>query len=509
MNKKLLLYLVFILISFHSYSQKKDQDIKSYKFRIELTDHNDTIRVKSTIKGNSRSKTVVVNLTNNMLIDSITYNNNILTYSRINDSLYISVNHANFEFNIFYKGVPQDGLIIGENKFGDRTFFGDNWPNRAKNWLSVYDHPFDKAKVEFIVSVPRKYKVVANGKFLGKTNKDSIATYHYKTSYQIPTKLMVIGVAEFISQTVQKSPFEITSFVYPQDKYSALTDYSLAPQITTYFESLLGRYPFDKLYNVQSTTKYGGMENAGCIFYDENSVDGKFTNENLIAHEIAHQWFGNSVTEKDWQHVWLSEGFATYLENLYMESKYPDTLNVILEKERLMVLDYKSEFPNSVLVPKKVSDPNMMLNPYSYQKGAWVLHMIKSEIGDDNFYKVLSSFYRKYKFSNANTNEFVSIISKVYGKDIKPLLEPWLYSSSLPVYQVKWKFNNGKVKGIVEQLQDGPVFINDLYLLYNYPNIPVLKKISITSKSQKFEFDSSTAPLSLEVDPHNLILKGK
>ncbi len=503
----ILTVLIFITYSI-SIAQNKSQDIYNYKFNITLSDSTDSIYVESEVIGVTTENKVVLNLDNSMYIDSITSNNQILDFNRISDSTYISIPSDKFSVNIFYRGIPKDGLIIGKNKYGDRTFFGDNWPNRAKYWLSVYDHPSDKAKVEFIVNAPKRYTVVSNGKFIKKTTSGLISTYHYSTTHEIPTKVMVIGVAEFIQKIVQKSPFKIKSFVYPQDKYIALKDYSIAPQVTTFFEGMLGRYPFDKLYNVQSTTQYGGMENAGCIFYDEHSVDGKYTNESLIAHEIAHQWFGNTLSETDWNHLWLSEGFATYLENVYMEKKYgEDTLIYLMDNARLSVLKYKNEYPNRVLVPEKVNNPIIMLNAYSYHKGAWVLHMIRNEIGDDVFFKKLKDFYSKYKYSNASTSDFIDMFSKDYGKDIKLLLEPWIYSNFLPKYEVKWKFEKGKVSGNIIQTQEGSLFLNNVYLLLDYPNTPVTKKVSISSKNQSFEFESSTFPLNIVVDPHNYILK--
>ena len=508
MNKNNILYiLIFFLIGSAS-AQTNNQDIKSYKFNIVLNDNNDTIDVVSTIKGITHNNTVTLNLEKSMIIQKIESNNLDLTYGRINDSLYITVYDKDFSLDIHYRGKPIDGLIIGKNKYGSRTFFGDNWPNRAKNWLTVYDHPSDKAKVEFIVTAPSKYTVVSNGKLVSMTTSKTSATYNYKTTYELSTKLMVIGVAEFLNKNVQKMPFEISSFAYPKDKYTVLENYSIAPQITLFYEGLLGRYPFNKLYNVQSTTKYGGMENAGCIFYDENVVEANRT-ESLIAHEIAHQWFGNAVSEKDWNHLWLSEGFATYLENMYLENKYgKDTLDYLMNESRLRVLAFKNKYPNKVLVPEVVNSPNEMLNTYSYQKGAWVLHMLRIELGDDTFFKILKTFYSAYKYSNANTNDFISVASKVSEVNIKPLLEPWLYSNTLPKYDVKWTYSDGKIIGEIVQ-QQGDTFKNTIDLLIKYSNTSVLKRVKIESKNQSFEFSSNTSPNSVILDPHNSILKDK
>ncbi|MCK5782687.1 MAG: M1 family metallopeptidase [Flavobacteriales bacterium] len=509
MNKTIILLLFYILSYTDGYSQIDSQDIKSYKFDIKLSDDTDNIVVKSIISGVTLNNEVVINLSKEMHIDRISIDSSTtLNYKRVLDSVYVNVPSDTFKFSIQYNGIPKDGLIIGKNKFGDRTFFGDNWPNRAKNWLSVYDHPSEKARVEYYVEAPKKYTVVANGKFINREEKDSTDVYHYKTSYEIPSKIMVIGVADFTAQTLQRSPFVITSYVYPQNKMEALYDYSIAPQIIAFFEKTIGRYPFDKLYNVQSTTKYGGMENAGCIFYDENNIDGNRSNEDLLAHEIAHQWFGNSVSEKDWQHLWLSEGFATYLENLYMEKKYGKIkMMSIMEDSRLSVLGYKSQFPYKNLVPSELEDPNSMLNPYSYQKGAWLLHMLRSEIGDKLFIKTLKQFYFKFKYSNADTDDFILVAETVSDKDLKMFFEPWLYSHQLPKYDGKWEYNEGKVIGTITQTQD-VLFVNTMELLIKFEDgTNKLKKVNIDSKVMPFEFSVHSKPTELLFDPNNLILK--
>ncbi|MEL6925988.1 MAG: M1 family aminopeptidase [Bacteroidota bacterium] len=224
-------------------------------------------------------------------------------------------------FVIQYEGIPADGLIIAKNKHDERTFFGDNWPNRAHNWLPTVDHPSDKATVEFVVTTPGHYQTIANGEQIEETNlNDNTRLTHWKENVPLPTKVMVIGVARFavnLAGYVDQIP--VTSWVYRQDRYAGFGDYKMATEVLAFFIKKIGTYPYGKLANVQSKTRYGGMENAGNIFYFENSVNGKKDQEKLIAHEIAHQWFGNSASEMSWHHLWLSEGFATYLTDLYLE----------------------------------------------------------------------------------------------------------------------------------------------------------------------------------------------
>ena len=131
---------------------------------------------------------------------------------------------------------------------------------------------------------------------------------------------MVIGVSPFaVQEMLSKSGIPLSSWVYPQNSEEGFFDYSIATRPLDFFESYIAPYPYSKLANVQSKTVYGGMENASCIFYHERTVTGKQDHEILITHEMAHQWFGDAVSELNWHHIWLSEGFATYLTDLYIE----------------------------------------------------------------------------------------------------------------------------------------------------------------------------------------------
>jgi aminopeptidase N len=221
------------------------------------------------------------------------------------------------------------------------------------------------------IKVPAKYKAIANGELLQMTALDTgFVEYFYRSNVPLPTKVIVIGIAEFVVKqvgTFNNTP--VSSWVYPTNSDEALFDLDLAPDILSFFTTYIGPYEFEKLANVQSTTRFGGMENAGCIFYDENALNGTRSSEALIAHEIAHQWFGNSVTEKEWMDIWLSEGFATYFTNLYLEKTYGrDALNEQLIRNRIKVVVFYSKYPKP-LVDSSVTNLEQLLNPNSYQKG--------------------------------------------------------------------------------------------------------------------------------------------
>ncbi|MBS1634095.1 MAG: M1 family metallopeptidase, partial [Bacteroidetes bacterium] len=334
------IFLCFFLVSSFFLFAQPGMDVLHYKFEIELSDHSDTIKGKAEIKilltqWNKSISFDLVNLNNKgkgMTVTKVSFLRpaSSVSFQQQNDKLIITPSIA---FNpddtavivINYKGIPADGLIISKNKYGDRTFFADNWPNRAHNWIPCKDEPGDKSNFEFLVTAPSKYDVISNGK---KIEERSINTYkkltHWSSDIPLPTKVMVIGVARFAVKEYPDSPPDIpvSAWVYPQDSITGFRNYSVAPSILKFMSAYIAPYPYNKLANVESTTIFGGMENAGAIFYFEGSASSNNTQESLIAHEIAHQWFGDMASEKKFSHLWLSEGFATYLTHVYMESRY-------------------------------------------------------------------------------------------------------------------------------------------------------------------------------------------
>ena len=333
LQKKLVLTVGLVIFQITLFAQ--DIDVVHYVFNLTVYDAHDTLRGEAEITFRPQTETDKVSFdlqTFNpssgagMRISRVHWADAEVTFQHQENKITIQANklfapRKNTKLVIAYAGVPADGLIIGNNKFGERTFFGDNWPNRAHHWLPCKDHPGDKATVEFKVTAPEHYQVIANGWQVEETNLPGSYKYtHWKENVALPTKVMVVGIARFaVRQEEAVEGIPLSSWVYPQDRNAGFNDYALAQYCLRYFIETIGPYPFEKLANVQSKTSYGGMENAGNIFYFEGSVTGRGDHEELIAHEVAHQWFGNSATEADWPHIWLSEGFATYLTNMYFE----------------------------------------------------------------------------------------------------------------------------------------------------------------------------------------------
>ncbi len=416
-------------------------------------------------------------------------------------------------FHIRYAGIPADGLIIDRNKHGDRTFFGDNWPNRAHQWLPCVDHPSDKAAVEFIVRAPNHYQVVANGVLIEETNlNDSTTLTHWREEAPLPTKVMVIGAARFAVQYAgQAGGAPVSSWVYYQDRDAGFHDYAQAVQVLQFFIDKIGPYPYGKLANVQSKTRYGGMENAGNIFYFEESVTGRREHEDLIAHEIAHQWFGNSASEKNWFHVWLSEGFATYGANLYIEHAHGrEKMVERLQSERQRAVAYFRRNP-APIVDTTVTDWNELLNPNSYQKAGFVLHMLRRQVGEETFWQGLRQYYARFRGGNALTEDFQRVMEQLSGQELSTFFRQWLYRPGHPQLEGGWKYAGGKLQLSIRQVQAGGPFEFPLDIEAKGPR-GESKRWTVEAKTVELEtsIDLPFEPLELVLDPDTwLLFSGK
>lgn len=493
-------------------------DVQHYEFNIQLSDSNDTLsgRAIITVQFTKSASTVQLDLINindtgrGMMVTDVRENNQSIAFTHKNDLLSISLQQpASFgqvrKFEIIYKGIPADGLIISKNKFAHRTIFADNWPNRARNWIPCKDHLSDKAAVDFIVTAPDHYQVVANGiKVEEKPAANGMLRTHWKEEVPLPTKIMVIGVADFAvdnAGTVNNIP--VSSWIFPEQKEKGFHDYAQAVEILPFFINHVGPYAYKKLANVQSKTIFGGMENAGAIFYSESSVTGTRKSEGLFAHEIAHQWFGDAATETDWPHIWLSEGFATEMTHLYLESKYGrDTLVKSLQADRRSILSFTKKKKVPVVDTSAGKDIMQLLNTNSYQKGGWILHMLRTNLGDSVFWKSIRQYYAMYRGKNASTEDLQKILENVSGKNLDTFFKQWCYVPENPTLLAEWSYNEKNKKIILRVTQQtNTLFTIPLEIQFtdgdgkknNFP-------LTISAKTNEFSFEHAR-PASILLDP--------
>ncbi len=416
-----------------------------------------------------------------------------------------------------YRGVPATGLLIGNNKHGERCFFSDNWPNKARQWLPTIDHPYDKAAAEMRVTAPSHYQVVSNGLLVEETDQaDGRRLTRWRQSVPIATWLNALGVARFaVDHRPAWRGLPLETWVYRQDRdngFALFADPTTA--VLDFLSDHVGPYPFERLGNVQANGVRGGMESATSIFYGDDSVNDPRSPrwKSVIVHEISHQWFGNSVTESDWDDVWLSEGFATYFTHLFVEhAQGRDEMIAGLVRDRDEIRDFDKKQPQYRIVHENLADMSQVLSGTgTYKKGAWTLHMLRGIVGDAAFWTGIREYYHAYQGGNATTADLRRAMEQASGRELAWFFDQWLTRGGYPRLRARWSWDSAAKPLVldVEQLQDGPPFrlpIEVAVVVTGEPR-PRSERIDVRQAKQTFTIALEKPPKALTLDPRTYVL---
>jgi len=518
-----------------NYPKNPKIDAVNYVFNIELSDKSDEITCEVIIdicflgSGVEILRLDLINVSSKlenkgMVVSEVSSNGNMLSFSHKNDELLINLPKPSktnqfSNYKIRYKGIPQSGLIIGKNKYGDRTFFSDNWPNLSRHWLATIDHPYDKAMCEFVVTAPDHYQIVSNGLKIEETNlnNDKRIT-HWKQSVPIASWLFVLGVADFAVQYVDEFDGKsIQTWVFKQDRDAGFYDFAEpTKEVLKFYSDYIGPFSYEKLANIQSNSVSGGMEAASAILYSDKSVVGDRNERwrNVVIHEIAHQWFGNAVTEYDWDDIWLSEGFATYFTLLFIEHQYgrEDFIMGLKSSQKRVDIFYDKN-PNYRIVHDNLKDMKNVTSSQTYQKGSWILHMLRGVLGTETFWKGIRIYYNKYRDLNVTTDDFKRVMESVSNKDLSLFFEQWLYKPGIFKLNGSWEYDKNKNQVIIDLQQvqaDGSLFVMPIEIGIVYKdNIAQIKLIEIKTKSNYFVIDLDEEPKNVILDPNYWVLMNK
>jgi aminopeptidase N len=463
-------------------------------------------------------------------IDAVTMAGAPVRFERKPDVLDVFLPRAarrgdKLNLTINYHGRPKDGLIFAQDRDGKPSATGDNWPNRVHQWIPCLDHPSAKATVSFTVSAPNREIVVANGRMVSmdRMNK-SIRTWGFEESKPIPAYCMVIAVSE--GAKIDANPPAVTPLSYyvpHKDAAYAPKGFAPAAPALAFFSQTIAPYPYEKLSLIVGATRFGGMENSSAIVFANTLFDLRVNDkmsrrfdvptriENVVAHEIAHQWFGDSVTESTWADLWLSEGFATYFAGLFIERhEGEDAFREYMQDAAASYFAFEKQ-RNAPIHDTETLDLMKLLNPNNYEKGAWVLHMLRERIGDEAFFKGLRDYYNSHRDANATTEDLRSALEKSSGGNLKQFFGRWIYGKGHPIYQL----GSGSMERhagaflLVElkQLQDGEVFLDPVPIEFTVNGQKKIETIYPKDKLTRVSIRLNANPTSVEIDPKGTLLK--
>ncbi len=485
-------------------------------------------RAEITILILKRSVTVIDLDFGDLTVSSVSVNGNATDFQQASAKLNVQLARtfaagSRVVVSVVYHGKPKDGLILTFDKDRKPSAVGDNWPNRLHHWIPCLDHPSAKASVSFSVTAPDRNLVVANGRLERvQTGSNATRTWVYTESDPIPPYCMIIAVGQFAKiEPATPSVTPLSYYVPHSDRDFAMQGFAPAIPSLKFFSQTVAPYPYDKLALIVGATRFGGMENSSAIVFTSNLFAGRNGQPasqlfniprrtvNLIAHEIAHQWFGDSVTGVTWADLWLSEGFATYFAGLFIqefegEKEFQDYMKQTAET----YLRY-SRNNRKPIFDTETENLNQLLNANNYQKGAWVLHMLRSTLGDRAFFQGVRAYYHKHQNSTAGSEDLRVALERASRVDLRPFFRSWVYGAGHPRYELSWQWRRNRrvVRLHLKQLQPEPFFPNPMTI--DVVTARGTRRVILRPVSKETVKDVRliAAPLRVHLDRDNQILK--
>ena len=500
-------------------------DVTFYSLNIRVATDPQLLKGSVTIKGlfrESGKTSLTFDLINTMKIDSIILEGERVSFIQDTASFTIQLKVASaindeIKVDIYYWGLP---VPTGFGSFRFSTYGMYPWiwslsqPYGARDWFPCKDYPGDKAdSVDIIITCDSALTVGSNGRLMSiQNNYDGTRTYYWQERYPIATYLISVAIGRYESFSQwwkfnDSDSMEVIHYVLPPNLESAYANLSKTIEMLEIFSDMFGQYPFVK-------EKYGHIDiGSGGAMEHQTLTSTTTYAENVIAHELAHQWFGDMITCRNWRDIWLNEGFAQYATALYLERKYGKEAYWIYIWDQLG--DAKqaqgSIYINDTSVVRNIFDWNLV-----YAKGASILHMLRHVLGDTVFFKVLYSYVNdpEFTYKTATINDFRSVCENVSGKSLDYFFNQWIYGIGYPHYKLTWKEeregNNNLVSVTIEQKSDNDVpnlFIMPIDITIRGISHDTTIQIFNDSIKQSFSFFIPFTVKSVELDREGWILK--
>ena len=498
---------------------QRSVDVIHYTIKINLDTKKKSIDGDVTISmklNDKNAESIPLNFYDNMKVKLVQINGINADYGL--DDKILSIQKKNkdldsIEVRVVYSGTPKS---LGFGSFNFETHqnhpfvYSLNEPVFASTWLPCIDLPDDKAQVDMYITNDTCCVSLSNGKLVETKTVGKKKTYHWKTIYPISTYLIAIysGKYKSFSQkyfSITKDSLDLAYFAFESDLENAKKDFGDHPEYLKVFEEIFGAYPFikEKYFVAEILWQSGAMEHQTLTGVGSIFVGGHKFFTDMLIHELAHHWWGNAVGPKTWKDIWLNEGFATYSVALYWEKKAgPRALQSTMNGRFESFENGKLYNPGDALFGNLV-----------YNKGGWVLHMLRREVGDDNFFRTLREYLAQYKYGNASTYDFKKLCEKISGKNLTQFFDQWIFEGE-GIIELAYDWSS-ELKGAdfslvlnTEQLQNG-------YDIYKFPvgvkfiyegEESEVKTLRITERLQRFSFTLKRKPKEILLDPDKWLL---
>jgi aminopeptidase N len=500
-------------------------DVTSYQLDLELFPDQYLLVGAVTITGKSLSNDldhIEIDFYHTLLVDSIMQNGSALPVDHRTNIIYIPLKDMistdeSFSVTIYYHGDPEEGqhrsfAWSNHGSFNTPIIWTLSEPYGSPVWWPCKDDPKDKADSVYIkVSVPSDLIVASNGLLTGVQRGRDEFTYHWKTYYPTSTYLVSLAISNYEQFSdwylySDVDSMEVAYYVYPEHLNAAKEDLGVTVEMIEFYASIFGEYPFvEEKYGMAIFPWGGAMEHQTITSYGASLIRGTHRYDYINAHELAHQWFGDCITMRHWSHIWLNEGFASYAEALWFEhiggkSLYHKYVN------------YWDANPLSA--PLFVSDSlneRALFSRTVYDKGGWVLHMLRGVLGDSLFFQSLKSYVSDpdLAYNSAVTEDFQRVCEEVSGIKLDQFFDQWVYGGGRPDYIAKWSVSGeGPWETTLEisQINDN-LFKMPLEVILSGQSFEKTFTVRDSLSTQRFQFTTDLRPENLEIDPDNWVLK--
>ncbi|MBK7935375.1 MAG: M1 family metallopeptidase [Acidobacteria bacterium] len=424
-----------------------------------------------------------------------------------------------------YSASPKKGIYFVDASNGENGHSAQIWtqgePDEARHWFPSFDFPSDKATTEELITADKGETVIGNGEFLGKVDAaDGKETWHFKMPVPHSTYLVSFIVGKYSRVDDQYRGIPLGSYVYPGREKTAQTAFGPTKEMMQVFEEVTGvLYPYNKYdQTIVAKFQFGGMENITAttmadseIFFGDFEF-GKGVVTDLVSHELAHSWFGNLVTCRNWAELWLNEGFATYMEAVYRERKLGRDAYV-----QKVQMDADEFLGNDSMTGRRHGLYNLRAGEVdklfdnasvTYNKGGVVLHMLREQVGTENFWKAVNVYLNRHKFAGVGTEDLKTAMEQASGQDLDWFFDQWVYHSGAPRLSVTSKYSAAKktITITVTQTQKADAIVPAAFRLplefeVDTASGPVNKDVEVTKRTETFTIKLRSKPTLLKLVP--------
>jgi aminopeptidase N len=428
------------------------------------------------------------------------------------------------EFTLEYRGEgSRDGFFFDDQAADHPQMVStDSWPDEAHHWIPLYDYPNDKVTHDLIITVPAGNKVLSNGRLVSVEENEVAGTTTWHWSQDLPhaTYLMMLAIGPFAVVEDALGELPINYWVYPEGAEDAEWIFAKTPRMIEFYGELFDYpYPWAKYDQVTTPHVGGGAEATSATILGDGVIHDRraeqdFSWERIIAHEIAHQWWGDLITLREWSHTWLNESFGTYSDYLWTRSEKGDEEGAwdLLGKKNQYLREANTRYQRPIVF-SRYDRPHDNFDSHTYPKGACILHQLRYLLGDDAFFRTLSAFLHEFAFEPVDTHDFMKTVKDVTGQNMDWFFEQFIFRPGHPVFEVssEWDSGAGQVRMMVSQVQNRdhgvPIYRMPVRVGIVTPSGKRIEEVWIDEEREIFLLQSPEEPLLVRFDEGNWLLK--